>query len=76
MLTVAQTMQNIWNFMVGKSSPQEIATLAIIREISDPDLETENYSPKSGVSWIIRESWQHYMWVVMELTLDLQWYSF
>ena len=76
MLTVAQPMQNIWNFMVGKSSPQEIATLAIIREISDPNLETENYGPKSEVSWIIRESWQHYMWVVMELTLDLQWYSF
>ena len=50
-------MQNIWNFMVGKSSPQEIATLAIIREISDPNLETENYGPKSEVSWIIRESW-------------------
>ena len=33
MLTVAQTTQNIWNFMVGKSSLQEIATLSIIREI-------------------------------------------
>ena len=42
--------------MVGKSSPQEIATLAIIQEISDPNLETENYGPKSEVSWIIRES--------------------
>ena len=40
MLTVAQTTQNIWNFMVGKSSLQEIATLAIIREISDSNLET------------------------------------
>ena len=29
---MAQTTQNIWNFMVGKSSVQEIAILAIIRE--------------------------------------------
>ena len=52
-------MQNIWNFMVGKSSLQEIATLAIIREISDSNLETGRYGPKSGVSRIIRESGQH-----------------
>ena len=45
MPTVAQTMQNIWNFMVGKSSPQEIATLAIVWEISDPNLETWIYGP-------------------------------
>ena len=45
--------------MVGKSSLQEIATLAIIREISDSNLETGRYSPKSGVSRISRESWQH-----------------
>ena len=56
-VTVAQTTQNIWKFMVGKSSLQEIATLAIIREISDSNLETGRYSPKSGVSRIIRESW-------------------
>ena len=60
MLIVAQTTQNIWNFMVGKSSLQEIATLAIIREISDSNLETGRYGPKSGVSRIIRESWQHW----------------
>ena len=36
---VAQTTQNIWNFVVGKSSLQEIATLTIIREISDSNLE-------------------------------------
>ena len=76
MLTVAQTMQNIWNFIVGKSSPQEIVTLVIIREISDPNLETGRYGPNSGVSQIIQESWQHCMWVVMELTLELQWDSF
>ena len=42
--------------MVGKSSLQEIATLAIIQEISDSNLETGRYSPKSGVSRIGRES--------------------
>ena len=45
-------MQNIWNFMVAKSSLQEIATLAIIREISDSNLETGRYGPKSLVSRI------------------------
>ena len=46
--------------MVGKSSLQEIATLAIIREIWDTNLETGRYSLKSGVSRIIRESLQHW----------------
>ena len=50
MLTVAPTTQNIWNFMVGKSSLQEIATLVIIWEISDSNLETGRYGLKSGVS--------------------------
>ena len=59
MLTVAQTTQNIWNFMVGKLSLQEIGTLAIIREISDSALESGRYGTKSGVSQIIWESWQH-----------------
>ena len=53
MLIVAQTKQNIWNFMVGKSSLQAIATLAIIGEMSDSNLETGRYGPKSGVSRII-----------------------
>ena len=39
--------------MVGKSSLQEIATLKIIREISDSNLGTRRYGPKSGVSRII-----------------------
>ena len=52
-LIVAPTKQNIWNFMVGKSSLQEIATLAIIGEMSDSNLETGRYGPKSGVSRII-----------------------
>ena len=60
MLIVAQTKQNIWNFMVGKSSLQEIATLAIIGEMSDSNLETGRYGPKSGVCRIIQESWQHW----------------
>ena len=62
MFSVAQTMQNIWNFMIGKSSLQGIATFAIIWEISDSNAETGEYSPKSGVSQIfIWESWQHYL---------------
>ena len=36
--------------MVGKSILQEMATLAIIQEISDSNLETGRYGPKSGVS--------------------------
>ena len=56
----AQTMQNIWNFMVGKTSVQEIAILAIIREVSDSNIETGRYSTKSGVCWIIQESWQYW----------------
>ena len=59
MLTVAQTMKNTSNFMVGKSSLQEIAPLAIIWEISDSHLENGRYGPNSGVSRIIRESWPH-----------------
>ena len=58
MLTVARTTQNIWNFMVEKSSLQEIATLAIIQKISESNMETGKYGPKSGVSRIIWESWQ------------------
>ena len=40
MLTVAETTENIWNFMVGKSGLQEISTSVIIQEISDSNLET------------------------------------
>ena len=49
--------------MVGKSSVQEVAILAIIREISDSNLETGGYGPKSGVSPIIRE-WTA-LWLVI-----------
>ena len=44
MLTVAQTMQNIWNFMVGKSTRNN--DLAIIPEISYSNLETGRYGLK------------------------------
>ena len=47
MLTIAQTTQTI--------ESKEITILAIIQEISDSNLETGRYGPKSGVSWIIRE---------------------
>ena len=50
--------------MVGKSSVQEIAILAITREISDSNLETGGYGPKSGVSRIIRE------WTVLWLVIN------
>ena len=37
-------------------STRKLATLALIREISDANLETGGYSPKSGVSRINWES--------------------
>ena len=56
-------MQNIWNFIVKQLSLQENGqTLAIIQVISDSNLETGRYGSKSGVSWIIRESWKHSLW--------------
>ena len=45
-----------FKFYGQKVESTEIATLVIIREISDSNLETRRYGPKSGVSWIIRES--------------------
>ena len=63
MLRVAQTMHIFWNFMVGKSSLQEMANFGNIQEISDSNLETGRYGlpdyPKSGVSQIIQGSWQN-----------------
>ena len=53
---IAQTKQNIGNFIVRESNLQKMATLAIIREISDSNLETGRNNLKSGVSRIIRES--------------------
>ena len=50
---------NYLKFYSGKVESTAIATLAIIPEISDSNLETRRYSPKSGVSGIIRKSWQH-----------------
>ena len=50
--------------MAGKLSLREIATLAIIQEIPDSNLETGRYGPKSGDSQIIQESWQNCSWNV------------
>ena len=51
---------NYLKFYSGKVESTAIATLAIIiPEISDSNLETRRYSPNSGVSGIIRKSWQH-----------------
>ena len=43
----------------------EIATLTIAREISDSNLEAGRYGPKSGVSQIIQESWQHCTLIIL-----------
>ena len=58
---MAQTTQNIWNFMPESLVYKKWQTLAIMREISDSNLETGKYGPKSGVSRIIQESWQRYL---------------
>jgi len=47
---IAQTTQNVWNFIVKKSTLQENGTSVIIREIPDSNLETGRCGPKSGVS--------------------------
>ena len=62
------------------NSLQEIATLAIIWEISDSNLETTRYSLKSGVSLIIWESWQHCndyvnLSLIYLSLLKLQWHA-
>ena len=51
--------------MVEKSGLQEIATLAIIREILDSNLEIGRYGPKFEVSPIIQEGWQHCFWFLL-----------
>ena len=43
-------------FYGRKVESTEIATLTIIREISDSNLETRRYGQKTGVSQIIQES--------------------
>ena len=55
---IAQTTQNIWNFIVRKIRIyKKWQTWAIIWEISDSNLKTGRNGSKSGVSQIIRESW-------------------
>ena len=56
---------NYLKFYGQKVKSKEITILVIIREISDSNLETGRYGSKSGVSQIIRESWQH--WKIQRL---------
>jgi len=56
---IAQTTQNIWNFMPESLVYKKWQTSAFIQEISDSNLETGKYGPKSGDSRIILERWQH-----------------
>ena len=57
--TIAQTKQSIWKIPPSESRfYKKWQTMAIIREISDSNLETGRNGSKSGVSRIIRESWQ------------------
>ena len=56
---IAQTTQNIWNFIVEKSSlRKKWQSLAIIQEISYSYLETGKYCPECGVLCVIWESLQ------------------
>ena len=58
-IKIAQTTQKRWKFKVGKLILlKKWQTSAIIWEISYSNLETGRYAPKSGVSQVIRESWQ------------------
>ena len=54
--------QNIGNFIVGKWLYKKWQNSANFRRIWYSNLETGRYGPKSGVSRIIRESWQHCFW--------------
>ena len=50
-IKIAQTTQNSWNFIVGRSSLlKQWQTSGIIREISDSNLEIGRYGPKFVVS--------------------------
>ena len=62
MLTVKllQTKQKIQILGSESRVHEKWQTAAIIREIFDSNLETGRYNPKSGVSRIILESWQHW----------------
>ena len=54
---IAQTTQSIWKISLSESRfYKKLQTMAIIREISDSNLEAGRNSSKPGVSRIIRES--------------------
>ena len=64
---IAQTTQNIWNLLSESQLYKKWQNSAIIQGISYSNLETGRYGPKSGVSQIIRESWQHCLLVLAEM---------
>ena len=61
-IKIAKTTQNSWNFEYCQKVVywnEEVTTSKIIQEISNSNLETGRYGPKSGLAQIIQESWQH-----------------
>ena len=71
---IAQIRQNIWNFIVRKLKLQEMANFGDYPE--DSNLETGRNGSKSGVSRVIRESWQpcgENIWHFMMLPLWFPW---
>ena len=46
------------------SSLKEMANFGDYPGVSGSNLETRRYGSKSGVSWIIRDSWKHWCWQV------------
>ena len=72
---IAQTTQNIWNFIVKKSTLQENGTSVIIREIPDSNLETGRCGPKSGVFRIFWENWQHWYWCIVNFTVMVKFFT-
>ena len=47
-------------------------TSAITWEIFNFNLETGRHGPESGVSWIIRESWQHSIREFVKVTYNIK----
>ena len=59
LMLTAKTTQSIWNILLLESQVyKKWQSSVIILEISDSNLESGRYGPKSGVSQIIWESWQ------------------
>ena len=59
LMLTAKTTQSIWNILLLESQVyKKWQSSVIILEISDSNLESGRYGPKSGFSRIIWESWQ------------------